>query len=421
MLDLLVIGAGLAGLSAALAAAEAGLSVRIVAKGQGAHHWHTGAVDLLGYLPGAAHPVPEPLPALDSLPAQHPYRLLGAPAIEDALGRFCRWLADSGLGYGGAAVEGVNLLLPSAVGAPRPTFLAPQAQRAGDLTQPAPMLITGFQGLRDFFPKLIAENLTRAGHDARPELLPLAVITSRRDANPIHLAATLDNPTTRARLADALKPRCRPGERVGLPAMLGLSAHPAAWAELQERLAASVFEIPTMPPSAPGVRLYQALAQRLQRLGVRMEIGMEAIGFEQANRRIAAVQTATSARPLSHRAGHVLLATGGILGGGFNSDHTGRVWETLFDLPLTVPTERSHWFHHQFLHPGGHPIFSAGVVVNDAWQPVDAHGDAVYDNLWAAGGLLAHADPIRERSLEGLAIATAVAAVESIINRKSEI
>ncbi|MCL4861377.1 MAG: glycerol-3-phosphate dehydrogenase subunit GlpB [Caldilineaceae bacterium] len=417
MLDLLVIGAGLAGLSAALAAAEAGLRVRVVAKGQGAHHWHTGAVDLLGYLPGAARPVAAPLQALDDLPAQHPYRRLGAAAIGRALTRFHGWLDDSGLGYSGATVENANLLLPSAVGAPRPTFFAPQAQRAGDLTQPPPLLIVGFRGLRDFFPHLIAENLTRAGHRARAELAPLEAITARRDANPIHLAAALDAPAARARLAGALRPYCRSGERVGLPAILGLNQHPAAWAELQERLAAPVFEIPTLPPSVAGLRLYQALAQRLQRLGVRVEVGMEAIGFDQANRRITAVQTATSARPLSHRAGHVLLATGGILGGGFNSDHTGRIWETVFDLPLTAPAERSGWFHHHFLHAGGHPIFSAGAPVNNAWQPVNANGDMVYDNLWAAGGVLAHADPIRERSLEGLAIATAIAAVGAIIHR----
>ncbi len=36
MLDLLVIGAGLTGLSAAIHAAQAGLSVRVIAKGLGA-------------------------------------------------------------------------------------------------------------------------------------------------------------------------------------------------------------------------------------------------------------------------------------------------------------------------------------------------------------------------------------------------
>jgi glycerol-3-phosphate dehydrogenase subunit B len=47
-------------------------------------------------------------------------------------------------------------------------------------------------------------------------------------------------------------------------------------------------------------------------------------------------------------------------------------------------------------------------------QPVDGAGAPVYTNLWAVGGLLAHADPILERSLEGVAIASAVAAVDKV-------
>ncbi len=48
MLDLLVVGAGLSGLMAAYAAAQAGLQVRVVAKGLGALHWSAGTIDLLG-------------------------------------------------------------------------------------------------------------------------------------------------------------------------------------------------------------------------------------------------------------------------------------------------------------------------------------------------------------------------------------
>ena len=52
------------------------------------------------------------------------------------------------------------------------------------------------------------------------------------------------------------------------------------------------------------------------------------------------------------------------------------------------------------------------MPVNRQFQPVDANGSPVYANLWAAGGILAHADPIRERSLEGIAIATGIAAAQ---------
>ncbi|MFZ1550960.1 MAG: FAD-binding protein, partial [Anaerolineae bacterium] len=45
MLDLLVIGAGLAGLQAAITAAQAGARVRLIAKGLSATHWAAGTVD----------------------------------------------------------------------------------------------------------------------------------------------------------------------------------------------------------------------------------------------------------------------------------------------------------------------------------------------------------------------------------------
>ena len=46
MLDLLVIGAGLAGLQAAITAAQAGARVRLIAKGLSATHWAAGTVDV---------------------------------------------------------------------------------------------------------------------------------------------------------------------------------------------------------------------------------------------------------------------------------------------------------------------------------------------------------------------------------------
>ena len=139
-------------------------------------------------------------------------------------------------------------------------------------------------------------------------------------------------------------------------------------------------------------------------------MNMEATTFKADSQQIQWMETATSARPLKHYAKNFLLATGGVLGGGFNSDHTGRFWETVFDLPLTVAQDRSQWFRHQFLHPQGQPVFSGGVAVNQHFQPVDKAGKVVYNNLWAAGSALAHTDPIRERSLEGIAISTGIVA-----------
>lgn len=429
MMDLLVIGAGLSGLVAAYTAAKAGLKVKVIAKGLGALHWGAGTVDVLGYT--ADDPifaVQRPLERLDALPENHPYRLLGRERIEAALASFQALSRELNLPYAGAETAGDNLLLPSPAGAVRPTFLAPQAQLAGDLSRPEPLLIVGLQGLRDFYPLLIAENLTRQGYPARAAFLPLSLISERRDSNTVQLAQALDDPTRRQRLAAELKRLVQPGERIGLPAILGLEAHPATLAELEAETGAAVFEIPTLPPSVPGMRLFKALRSKLQALGVRVEVGMEVTGFG-LNRKseirnpksIAWVESETSARPLKHRARSFLLATGGVLGGGFNSDHTGRVWEVIFDLPLTVPQRRSQWFRAAFLDPAGHPVFQGGVAVNEHLQPVGGDGRPIFANLWAAGGVLAHADPIRERSLEGIAIATGIAAAREMIDKTQQV
>jgi glycerol-3-phosphate dehydrogenase subunit B len=127
------------------------------------------------------------------------------------------------------------------------------------------------------------------------------------------------------------------------------------------------------------------------------------------------VESKTSARPLKNQAKAFLLATGGIMGGGLISDHLGRVWEVVFDLPLTVPQQRSEWFRPAFLDPQGHPVFDGGVRVNRSFQPVDAAGKPLYANLWAAGDLLANDNPILQRSMEGSAIATGFAAARAIV------
>ena len=221
MVDLIVMGAGLSGLMAAYTAAKAGLSVRVVAKGLGSIHWSAGTIDVLGYLPEAYEgSVKRPFEAIQSFPKTHPthpYTLIGEEKISQSLATFVALSKEIGMPYGGAVNPGDNLLLPSPAGAARPTYLAPQAQLAGDLSRTEPMLIVGFKGMRDFFPALIAENLARQGHRARAAFLPLSLVTQRRDINTVQLAEALEQPDGRRRLAKALRKLAQPGERIALP------------------------------------------------------------------------------------------------------------------------------------------------------------------------------------------------------------
>ena len=423
MVDLIVIGAGLSGLMAAYTAAKSGLQVRVVAKGLGSLHWSAGTIDLLGYLPEDYEKVVQrPLDTIQSFPQtrpHHPYALMGTEKITQALAAFGVLSKEIGLLYSGAEKQGHNLLLPSPVGAARPTYLAPQAQLAGDLSRNEPILVVGFHGMRDFYPELVAENLNKQGHRARSAFLDLSVISDRRDSNTTQLAKGLDLKEKRLALADALQRVVQQGERIGLPAILGMEHHLTLLAELEEKTGCPVFEIPTLPPSVPGVRLFTALREHLRGMGVRVEAGIEVINSQviPANGvpgQVEWIESETSARPWRQRAPKFLLATGGILGGGFDSNIDGRVWEKIFDLPLTVPQKRSGWFESNFLSREGHPVFQGGIAVNQDFQPIGADGKPVFANLWATGHGLAYCDPLQERSLEGTAVASGIIAGQNL-------
>jgi glycerol-3-phosphate dehydrogenase subunit B len=88
--------------------------------------------------------------------------------------------------------------------------------------------------------------------------------------------------------------------------------------------------------------------------------------------------------------------------------------EALLDLPVRQPDNRSCWHREAFLDPKGHAINLAGIEVDDQFRPVTEKGQPVYDNLYAAGSILAHQDWIRTKSGTGLAVATAYGAVEAL-------
>lgn len=82
IVDVLVVGSGMAGLVAALAAADQGRSVRLLTTGMGSLAISGGSVDFLGYADGRF--AADPWQGLAMLPEDHPYSLLGAESVRSA-------------------------------------------------------------------------------------------------------------------------------------------------------------------------------------------------------------------------------------------------------------------------------------------------------------------------------------------------
>jgi glycerol-3-phosphate dehydrogenase subunit B len=221
------------------------------------------------------------------------------------------------------------------------------------------------------------------------------------------LAQQFERQDFRQRVAQAIRDKLDASvARVGLPAVLGVSHSSQIHQNLQELLGLPVFEIPGLPASVPGIRLSQALIAGIENLGGRVFDGMQAIDADAESGCLTTIWTEAAARRKPNRALSFILATGGLLGGGLKASFDGTIRELVAGLPVSGPVDRQQWFRAQFLHPDGHPIFRTGLRVNSSLQPLDEQDQPIYDNLMAVGASLAQADALRERSLDGIALAT---------------
>lgn len=421
----LVVGAGLAGLTAAWRLAKRGQRVRVISKGWGSIYWQPGCIDVLGYYPLEAEKLLlSPRAGLGQLiqaEPQHPYaiaiRQVGMNGIANLLDEFKELCQQAGYPLCGSLDE--NWLLPTAAGALRPTCLAPYSMIAGAVgkTKPEPpMLIAGFQQFPDFYPELIAANLDQQNIPARGIVMDVSLLAERRFVTGRVLANLFERVDFREQISAALKQHLSqyPGvARIGFPAVLGLNHCIEVLTDLEQRLGLPVFEIPTLPPSIPGIRLHTILVEAIRRLGGEVFEGMQAIGMTTTDQRVNAIWVEAAARRKPNFAQRFILATGGILGGGIFAEYSGELREVIAHIPVqtTLPVNptsdrRRDWFQPDFLAPKGQPVFRYGIGVNDNFQPTDSTGSARYHNLYAIGATLTAAETLREFSQGGVSLVT---------------
>ncbi len=401
--DVVVIGAGTAGMTAALRLSGTGATVLVLAEGEGALPLAPAQVDLLGYTPAlVSEPLRELAPFLQERP-WHPYRLVTPDEIEAALG----WFADlaAPLGYVGSAQR--NRLQPTALGALRPTCLVPETMASGDLSEGGEVLVVGLRGFRDFHAQLVAENLGQAhlasGAAVGARAVEVSLVGDPRDLRPQLLVRRLEQRAVLAQLAREIRTELGQETLIALPAVLGMERSHEVWQRLQELLGRPVFEIPTPPPSQPGQRLQQVLFRALRRQGGEVRLGAKATGFRGTGGRVESITVQLASREVQVSAGEFILASGGLGTGGVTVDPDGGLHEPVFDLPVTTagaPGQPSaEYFATQ-------PLDRLGVSVDSEMRPLGTGGEPLFTNLRAAGAVLGGAEPWREKSGEGISLAT---------------
>jgi glycerol-3-phosphate dehydrogenase subunit B len=415
--DVVVVGTGLAGLTAAVRLAESGARVLVVAKGVGATHLSAGTIDVLGYVPERVERPGEALGRLVAAQPRHPYGLVGADGVAAAIAWFKDRVANGSLApyaYTGSIEE--NILLPTAVGVARPSAVVPETMAGGDLRAAGdPICVVGFRSLKDFHGALLADTLGRSEPGVQARAVELELLPEGRvDPNALDFARALDQPAFRGEIVAQLGSRLRARERVAFPAVLGVADPHGVWADLEHRLGRPVFEVPTLPPSVPGMRVFAILREALRRAGGSVILNNVVVGAEQDGGRVRALRTRVGLREERRGADWVVLATGGFASGGLELDSRWTAHEPALGLPVTgVPGPGEKRFRPGYFED--HPMGRAGVAVDRELRPVDAEGERVLENVLVAGATLAGAEPWREKSGDGLSLATGHRAAELVL------
>jgi glycerol-3-phosphate dehydrogenase subunit B len=348
--DVLVLGGGVAGTAAALAAARTGARTLLVRAAPGA-----SAVSLGGWI-GAP-----PAPFRDALVAA------------------------------GLPLELATATLPRPDGTTVRVDAAPRSHLHAALSDESGLtLVCGIDGLSSFQPAPLAA-LWSDDHALTPVTITLPD-TPPAGWSPVSLAALLEREPRR--IAEPLVALIREhrATRVILPAVLGLERHTAMHEALEAHANARIGEALGSAPSLPGWRLDVALRAALEQAGVRSIIARVTDRTARAQR-IASVSLDNGE---TLHGGAIVLATGKYIGGGIVADP--RFTESALGCAVTL-----HWLGRTFddaaasvlvtseERSDAQPLLEVGVATDADARPLTATGDIAYDNVFVAGSVRAGA------------------------------
>lgn len=396
--DAVVLGAELDALVAALRLRELGHSVRVLNAGAGSLHYAPGGIHVLGYT-SDAEPVRSPLERIEDLDERHPYRLVGAQVTSRALDWFFETTAAMGLDF---RCNGSNITAIAPSGCSMPVYGPNDHQATRDTTDTKNVAVVRFRGHRDFPAGLAVSALTERGCVATL----IEVDGPLRKTDTVTLAKAFDVMTESESYFADLKSRLpKEAEIVIFPAVLGLHRHRSVIEAAEHCLSLRCLELPTLPPSVPGMRLHRAFEARLQQDHVPIHTGARFNGAYTGNGRCDAVEDSMGR---AHEGSVFLVATGGVLMGGLQVESSGQVHETNIGLEVfqTRPLER------ETVDQSLDALHRAGVET-DSQLRARGNGSASLGNVFVTGRTLAHWNPASEISAEGVSIVTGWLAAQS--------
>ncbi len=369
--DTVIIGGGLAGLTAGISLQEAGQKVAIVSAGQNAMHFFSGNFEDIG-------------PARERVSA-----LFASAGVRTRS-------SDGWMLMPMGSFREVALTLDDVAVFPE-THVAEKA------------LIVNYTGFHDFYGTFLAEALEKNGTSCRirfvriPEMEHLRLSPS--EMRSVNIARAMDEHWEK--VVSDVRLLHKDEDLIILPQVFGLKDL-SVLDRIRTAFPARVAFIGTMPPSVPGIRTQMLLKRRFEVLGGTFLMGDEVTSAAMHEGIVSSVTTRNldTARLF---ADHFILATGGYFSKGLVATPT-LVNEPLFGLDIDYPEDRNAWYDTDFF--ADQPYLDFGVKTDGALRAMK-DGKPV-KNLYAIGSILGNTRKADYGTAAGLAIRTAFAVADTI-------
>ena len=371
--DVVIIGGGLAGLTAGISLQKAGKSTAIVSTGQNALYFFSGCFES----------IQEPTPEIKTLFSEAGIRLHYTPGVRlMPMGTF----KESAL-----ALEDVSI------------FPTPQFGRK--------VLIINFMTYHDFFSSFLAEGLEKQGMECRIRFLNLGDLT-QPDLGPnqmraVQIARKMDE--VWEKVVQEVRVLLKDEDTVILPQVFGLN-DASIPERIRQGIPARVVFAGTLPPSVPGIRTQMLLKKRYEVLGGTYLMGDRVTGAHVYEDVVQNVVTKHLDRHYLE-ADHFILASGSFFSKGLSSNPF-KIYEPLFELDMDYNTDRNAWYDPSFANH--QPYLGFGVKTDANLQPF--RKEVPVKNLYVIGSILGETHPELGCGA-GLAIRSALKVTELITNQ----
>ena len=410
--DTVIIGGGLAGLVCGIRLQKAGKKCAIIAAGQNAMHFSSGYFDLLNKMPDGTE-VDEPLKAIESLGAEHPYSKIGKSLFEKYLSETAPFFRNCGISLNGNPEKNGFRISPT--GEFRRTWLGLDEFKVLESDNERPgkkVLIANIEGYLDFNTSFIADALEEKGIGCK--IIPVRLDEMERlrknpsEMRSTNIAKVMEHEEVRAKAVKQIKDALTGEDAVILPALFGISDSNTS-ESLKEEIGKDIYMVATMPPSVPGIRSQMRMKAEFENAGGISLHGDTACRPEINNGKVTSIST-VNFDDIRLYADNFILASGSFFSKGLNATPD-RISETVFDLDIDASTERKDWYDTEFFARQNYISF--GVRTDKDFR---CYKDGkIIENLYAAGSILSGCNALYEGCGAGTAIFSAFKVSDTIL------